>query len=643
MRALDPRSSNAVHLMLRMCTDMEPVFGMPPGPQHIDVFLDELARLDFSRAYNVACAATAMSAEAWHALLGRAPARVVRSIVARIRADGLETEQTFALRLRPHAAFRESEAALLQEMQERGVQPGAAWEIEVARRRLQDGDVDGAATAADALGDFEDDRLAGRAMNVRLAVAVARRDLDALRRVIAAGIDRGLQPPLFALRAIVDDRLSRSCASEHDIYQAVEAVEAVLGRDAGSMVWAVAIESFLTRSPSAGVVSAAYTEARGRSVPAERSLAATVIGALVTADPPQLDAAMAVYADHEAHLRAEGDSPYQSLYQTLLAACAHTGSTTTAVLLTEDLRAHRLGLPRHLTREFILDLMRSAADHESAFAAYSALAACTRLDKDDYADIASTYISLSTPASLLPPADLVLDLMADMRRAGFSPGPEVLTALLARYSAVGAEGRARKASKSAAHHAALSATVVSAVRDIHTLLRLDPGLVTDVTLLTALMNAYSFWGATDDALAVWDELVERRPRELAASSRAAVAAAYGPAVSVVLDACGHARMPVRARKAWKWAHRHGLVNARHWAAWVECLARCGLMDEAVRVVCEDMGVAGALEPTKDVAAILLKFSWANGDVRRVSERVRERFPQWWHELKRLVETRSTKE
>ncbi len=172
-------------------------------------------------------------------------------------------------------------------------------------------------------------------------------------------------------------------------------------------------------------------------------------------------------------------------------------------------------------------------------------------------------------------------------------------------------------------------------------MKIDPMIEVDIALLNSLMDAYSKVGAYGEAFEVWDELVERRPRE----PKETVEKDYGPSINIMMDTCGHSGSLGKARKAWAWAKRWRKtpLSLANWEAWIECLARLGQTREATIVLVEEMGKDGNPEPSKETAKIVLRFSWRDErDAEWVREMVRSRFPEWWNDLQSVARTKGIK-
>jgi pentatricopeptide repeat protein len=244
-----------------------------------------------------------------------------------------------------------------------------------------------------------------------------------------------------------------------------------------------------------------------------------------------------------------------------------------------------------------------------------------------------------------------MEIMGDMRKAGLKIGPYAITSLLTSY---GLQARVTRdtSMEPEARRKKLNA-LLAGITELHTMIKLDPSYTVDIALLNALMDAYSRVGAFSEAFEVWEELLERRPRE----DPKALAELYGPSISVYLDACGYSLSLLRARKAWAWATRWGLVNSKNWDAWLECLCRNGRITEAYNTVVrirdgdvEGLGSVNNVPEDKgngrpvfkvEMVEMLLKFSWRDPHTFDwVKRGIKEDFPECWEQVKSIVETKS---
>jgi pentatricopeptide repeat protein len=390
-----------------------------------------------------------------------------------------------------------------------------------------------------------------------------------------------------------------------------------------------------------------YCLARGRGVEVDINMVRQLIVDLCKLSPPRLSEAMELYNDlinaeaNHANAPESRFIPTMILYKHLLPAAARTTppAESVAISLLNDMRSRRLKFDATTLTSLTILLMRSSTSHQTAFRAYAHMYALDKqlLDRDAYAAIISAFINLSWPSSRLAPPNLFLEIVKDMRKAGFTPNAQVYTSLLHRYGA-NVQRRVDRLSSPdipvpEAEPERWVVETLEAIQAIHTVIKLDPSVTIDVPLLNALMNAYNRVGAFAEAFEVWDELVERRAHEKPEL--------YAASINVALDACGYSEAHVKAHRVWRWARRNNLTVDRNWDAWIECLARLGEMDEAVETVCGEMKRRenGAPAPTTETLRILLRFSWRSKDVyRQIKQRIEQEFPNMWNDVKDVVET-----
>jgi tetratricopeptide (TPR) repeat protein len=503
------------------------------------------------------------------------------------------------------------------------------------------------------LGQAKNENLWNAALEFEMANALlSESENDGVMRLVQLMRDRGIDPPQrvlshLARRHIKKVRSSRSTLGSHDVIAALEFAEQTTGRPAGAEVWAEAIHPLTVTGDDSAIESAleVYAEAKSRGIAVDVQLARALILGLCGSSP-RLQDAMRVYSDFIAtscSIKTSRDrSKVLGLYTTLFAAASRAADLTTATRLMTDLRHRSLPLPSGCTTAILIALMRQAPDHASAFSLYAHFYALNgaSLTGADYSAILVCFLKTRTDKSPFAPPDLYLEIVKDMRRAGHRPSSRVLSALLQSYGIQAR--RTRKTSTDPAYRATKLATLHKAVKDVHVLLRLDALVEVDVPLLNSLMDAYARVGAYASAFEVWDELVERRPRE----DQSKVKELYGPSISIILDACGYSDQLSRARRIWAWARRLRLDSHRTWDAWIECLCRLGKIEEAAEVVCVERknGQAGAPEPTVETMEVLLKFCWrSKEDWREVPRRVKEVFPEMWNEVREVVETKTSRQ
>lgn len=668
-------SPHALDLLRRMYLDM-PLHNLPQQAKHHAAMVRGLASADrpkeaFDLAVRVDDGPNGGSIE-WIRILTAAVRCEMQDLVpavAQVMREKSQLDKHAYVWLLRHIRFslnssndpisadegREQLRAILAEHSERGKGKGGIGregEAEIVMINVAFGDEEGIAKAEEKVSSWKNSKLPmlGQQWNALADLLIAKDDivgLEGLLREIGPMAD--MEPPHKAVEyvaiAYLKSRVeSKSDVSTIDVVKAVEAAEEISERQAPSPVWAEVLRYLIRNVPnSLATAYHAYGVARDRGIATDMALARALVHPLCTANPPHLDEAITVYNDLVPSLASLSRTRAQSvaIYQSLLLACSRKASpqaNATALRLLTDMREQHLAFTSGVLTSLVILLIKASPDHRTAFNLYAHFYALNRsaFDESSYMAIITAYLNFSTDQSPFPPPKLYMEIIKDMYRAGYRPKSQIVTSLLSLY---GAQARtSRKSSSDESFRARKIESLYKVISELHTMMKLDPLVEIDTPLLTALMDGYGRVEAYADAFEVWSELVERRSRE----SPDRVKELYSPSINVMLDTCGHAQLLGRARKAWTWAGRWGLrEDRRNWNAWVECLCRCGQMDEAFETVLQmkhgkaDRGV----EVGKDTVAILLKFSWLSSQTyETVKRRVQEEFPEWWEELRGLVET-----
>lgn len=449
---------------------------------------------------------------------------------------------------------------------------------------------------------------------------------------------------------------SKSDITAYDLVSVVEAVEKLEGSGDGKRIWAAAIRHLLEQKPdSIRVGMEVHDILRDRGIKTNSHIALALIEPLCAGDQPKIDEAMIIYAEYMASESKElvSRDTNNLVFANLLAACARCpsdGNTATALRILNDMRARHISFSTYILIRTAVALIESSPDHRTAFNLYAHLYALNHqaFNRRAYDQILAAFIKLSTITSPFAPAHFYMEIMGDMRKAGLKIGPYAITSLLTSY---GLQARVTRDTSMVpeARRKKLNA-LLAGITELHTMIKLDPSYTVDIALLNALMDAYSRVGAFSEAFEVWEELLERRPRE----DPKALAELYGPSISVYLDACGYSLSLLRARKAWAWATRWGLVNSKNWDAWLECLCRNGRITEAYNTVVRIRDGDGAVEGVGsggrgngkpefkvEMVEMLLKFSWTDPHTFDwVKRGIKEDFPECWQQVKSIVETKS---
>lgn len=496
------------------------------------------------------------------------------------------------------------------------VPPGPWTQVALARAYAEAGlDRDADAIAASWPEEADaDGELAQARWRVRVARAVKRRDAATVRGLASPANARG-EVPADALAFLVLDELPIA-PTVADILGGISRTADQLGCLIPPAAWDQVLITLFER----GTDLVTVWEANGQrySAPGE-ALAALLIEQLTTLEPPLFHEALQVYTD----ATTSDDAPVMrpQVYRALLEAAL-------AVEPTEEVReavfSHILVdmavTQQRLQATFATSLVQRlwkhfATDHPDACGMYDAvLSAAFPLDGKQWEFLLLRFIDLSFPHSTVPTPELLVRMLGDMRAAGFRPSSRILTSLLWSYADMAKATKKYEARGAAAVHSEL----LAATRNVQALLSLDAALDVDLRLLTALMCSLQCCGAFDDAFDVWAEIVRLHKNYPAKQ--------MGAAISVMLDACGHAGMLERGIKVWAWACRRGFVNdEKDWAAYIEMLARNRRFHDAVDAVAE---MKAELPPTFEVVVTPLRFARGTPHLKTVRRRLTELFPEW---------------
>ncbi len=211
--------------------------------------------------------------------------------------------------------------------------------------------------------------------------------------------------------------------------------------------------------------------------------------------------------------------------------------------------------------DIICRLARIATSWSEAFDIYRTLlrfptiASGSRTSRNlsdrDHVSILTTFCGLTFPDSPSAPPEDLLSLLTDLPTTSCS----VYTLVLNYFSK-------------------LTRPSYLGVQMTHELLKRDATLEPDLALINALMNAYNRVDEPAMVLAIWDSLSATRQE------------VDGTTMSVVFDTAGRHGLLALARKVV--AERREGMGKGAWDSWLECLARCGRLEEAIEVACGEM-------------------------------------------------------
>ncbi|WVQ80575.1 hypothetical protein IAT38_002680 [Cryptococcus sp. DSM 104549] len=686
LAARAPPDPAALNLLLRICEDAPSRFGYPIETAHQNAVMLGLSNCGrVEEALSVALAMGQGQAD-WRVLVHAALSvgesvnnralKMVRGAEPLSREDWIALLQNTRLCVSTAIARRDLEA-YLQEMDESGVALDGAMQAEVARVYVRLGEMERAEVIV-AGWDLEGGRGVVPSMWTAVAdMAVAKGDPSELENAVQRMRDGGLEVPQSAISALAVARLdllieSSSAISFRGALGALESAEQTSGGTADADTWADVINHLTQKVTALAAVDVAfelYGDSQTRGLKITPRFASSVVKPLAEID--RLEDAMRVFNDFTSTAtpadleNLAGWTAWEECFPPLLSACLQASPPDyRAVLrLLGYMKSVGFELESSVLTYLLPRLMRNAPTHKAAYSAYTKVLALNPKLFDDslFQNVFWTFLKFSTDESVFPPHDMVIAILKDMRVAGFPYTHEGVNALLRRYAVLGTSLRRQTnaliLSNSDIYVSPSPSTyytpshlsiilpshkptpldgVIYSIREVHKFLKLDPHTTPEPHLLTGLMDAYSRVGAFHEAFQVWDELVQRRAHQ----PRTRVQAEYSAAINVILDTCGWSYSLGAARKAWDWGRRWDLVGERkHYEAYVECLLRCGQVEEAGNVVLDEMGTGKVPVPTKDTVRLLFKFGRRERSKKRnleavanVMKRLEERWPEWYDEL-----------
>ena len=352
-----------------------------------------------------------------------------------------------------------------------------------------------------------------------------------------------------------------------------------------------------------------YSEARRvYGIRPDSALVQPLVEAHCGAFPPALDAALALLAHVEEPTRparapfsllsrwaqgrrTPGRAADAGVYHALLSACVRLHDVETARQLLERMAGRRVALEPNTATTLAMQLMRVCATFAEALGVYERVQALRVLDADAYARLLAAFCALRVvdERGAVPP-DYPLQVLGDMRQAGFHPSSRTYTVLLDFYA---------KSDQGTS----------AGVRATHELIKRDVQLEPDLILINALMNAYNHVGEPAHVLGIWDTLV------VLCANAGALRYVDDVSLTIVCDTCGRAQMLPAMRAVMQSARRLDkqfapgrLITKNVLDAWVECLARCGLWHEACGVVFGEMCASASTRPDAKTVQTLLKFA-----------------------------------
>nr|XP_019012580.1 uncharacterized protein I206_02075 [Kwoniella pini CBS 10737]OCF51361.1 hypothetical protein I206_02075 [Kwoniella pini CBS 10737] len=467
--------------------------------------------------------------------------------------------------------------------------------------------------------------------NAIIELYIARADAHQVEYTINKMREKGWEAPQKAISFLSIQHLqqnidSRSAVGFGEIVGSIEYAEKISDVSAQADVWADVIRVYLREvksNDSLDIALEVYSESLSRGIEPSAELAKNLIIPLCNSkESSRLNHAIRVYDDYMSTQGAlstrREQARFSSVYQYLLIGCSRSNPPLIekAINLIMDMRNHKMEINSNNLVSLLILLMKSSEDHHSAFNLYSHFYSLSpsSIDENGYQAILSTYLGLSWSKSPYPPPELFVTILKDMSKNGYQPSSNILSSLLKTYGSQATKLRRNFKSSSSMK---LEDNLISldeqldnlgqSIRDIHTLIKLDPLIVIDIPLLSSLMDAYSRVGAYSECFQVWDELIQRRSREKNSKKL------FSASLNVILDACGWSYSLKRGKKIWLWSKKYNLIyEKKHYDSYIEFLCRNSQFHEVIEIIFNEMEKEGFIID-KDIIRIVLKFGRREAD------------------------------
>lgn len=412
--------------------------------------------------------------------------------------------------------------------------------------------------------------------------------------------------------------------------------EAELHIKASLIQWAILISNAVRAGDLTGALSI-YEESKSAGITPGAPLIHPIVNALCTTssnlDDAAIDRALELYKDlaeaapvtqfkqeqepQPEHRHSPG--PDANLYNILFRAFGVSQNVRKylpiAHSLLEDMDARKIELSSPMAvASLAIVAMRCASNFDDALKAYKRI--CKRpnappLDAKGYQAVLSTLTRLSFGhREKLPSVWHYFEVVKDMRTAGVEITAPVYTILIRHLALLSAELPREERDALAA-----------AVRRAHDHLTLDPSFTPDTVLWNQLMDCYQRVGLFAEAYRVWEMLF--------------ITGRFNQAsVAIIIDACGFANAwPMAAQVCLKLTKLGFKFNLRAWNTWIECMCRVGKLDDALKVVCLEMGKDQPnIKPDVNTVKVLLSFAARTNQQDEVMDRIKRYLPQLWHTL-----------
>ena len=408
--------------------------------------------------------------------------------------------------------------------------------------------------------------------------------------------------------------------------------ERTYGTKSTTAHWSIVLNNCL-RSGNFMQAFEVYDQSKKAGITPDAALIAPLLTALARLDikdpsDESINRALAIYRDladavppsmhppssKKPHLNYHSTGPdmgiYTTLFRMLLASKSGTDYLSVADSLLKEMEDRHLPTNTSaITASKIIMEMRRATTYAGALEFYRE--SRSNLDEHGYAAVLQAYCRLSLRGDLqIPLITQYFSIVNDMRLQKVPITPKVYTIILYQIG-----GMARNIRD----HQVLE-RLVATIRRVHDFLTLDASVSPDAVLWNQLMSTYARLGCFADACRVWEMMyLTGRYDQIS--------------VSIILDACAYAGDLRSAYSVRKKLSRAGFIfDLRNWNTWVECLCRLGRLEDALHVVCSEIGNDG-MKPNVESVRIIVKFARRAGRSKELLSRLQNLLPaDLWKQL-----------
>lgn len=397
----------------------------------------------------------------------------------------------------------------------------------------------------------------------------------------------------------------------------------------------------------------------------DKTMAHSLITAHATTYIPSLSKAVELYKDLRSCLTSQGAKMEERIdrltYDVLLTACARSRDLTIAQEIIQDLINDGITLNESNAANLVVLLMEASHSHQAAYESYCQLRDAAEqinqrssssrdnttlkkkspFSKDGWSQIIHSFTRLSFHDSDLPPVDYILEMMNDMIAAGVGHDVIPYASYLRLYGHTATSILSKDLGQ--VERRVTLDKLQDSVIQMHKYFQSQTEFEPDMAIVTALMDAYNRVRLPHSSLEIWNRLILNHAEISSAT------------IAVVLDGCGYGGLINEARRVWKWTRSRPevktLCNKGVWDAYVECLARCGHLSEAINVVFDEMQpellACGHESVDAKTMEMMLRFAshtrhrWTR-DVQeeyillsQIKTRMKREMPNIWNQVKML--------